>query len=103
MKFSVGEIAVYQNLMPEYAHQNGEEVEVMAVGPFPPGSSTGGPPHNRRPSIHWTDYHIRERNGEEWLVPERCLRKRPQPGIPLEILRVFSEPQDNPDKVGVVA
>ena len=36
---------------------------------------------------------------ESWQcsVLEIALRKRP--GIPLETLRVFSEPQDNPDKV----
>ena len=71
MKFEVGEIAVLAENSddPTAMLGAGDEVTVIGVGPFRCVS-------NR--CIY--DYEIEDASGEAWLIDERYLRKRYQPG-----------------------
>lgn len=100
MKFSVGEIAIVA-VRCDWPEQPklGDEVEIVRIG-ISRGMSVSGancPRFDgvcRRPA----DYEVRDARGWHWFCDKHHLRKRPQPGIPLSTLRIFSEPQDNPDK-----
>ena len=95
-KFAVGEIAV---LLVGATQRDpwgygGSECEIVRVGPFVAGELATGPP---RPGISPelpgpADYEIRTPDGWHWFVLEKNLRKRPQRGIPDEVLRLFEQP-----------
>lgn len=81
-KFQVGEIAVhvgYKDFAP------GEEVEILIVGPFPPGTEVGT---LSQTCCEPTDYFIRSlRDGGRGFAAECDLRKRRPPGA--DIVREF--------------
>lgn len=72
-KFEVGEIAILQNIAPPYAHENGDEVEVVGELAFRHSVTIHGEPFSG------DSYRIRHR-GRVWLVAPHCLRKKPRPG-----------------------
>lgn len=104
MKFKVGEIAI---LTCEFTSDGrcdatwpaGTEVEVLARGPWQAGEHVYGATDD---CTERAEYLV-GRDGLEAFCDEIHLRKRPAPGIPLETLRIFSEPQGNPDRVGETA
>lgn len=95
-KFAVGEIAVLvvSETQTDPWGYSGSECEIVRVGPFVAGERAIGPP---RPGLSpqlpgAVDYEIRTPDGWHWFVREQNLRKRPQRGIPLEVLRLFEQP-----------
>lgn len=78
MKFHIGEIAILIGLPSPYEIFNGLEVEIYSIACF-----VGG---------HVYDYCVVQKDGDYRAVDEKNLRKRPQPGIPQSILRIFDEP-----------
>lgn len=84
MKFKVGEIAITTRVRRASGAPAGSEVEIICVGPFQPGEIAMG-----KPFLSISDYLVRHTDGQECACAESYLRKRPQPGIPEAILRIF--------------
>jgi len=86
-RFVVGEIAIYMDVRhppagiepnPYFPLHQGDEVEVVKVGPFLPGALTlDGLGINRDP---WSAYEVTPGGVKTWFVRDEDLRKRRLPG-----------------------
>ena len=100
LRFVKGEIAILAR-QPNNPNAKGisagDEVEIIAVGPFSAGSLSFGPlapGASNRPLHRPADYEVRCAGGFHWFVDDWALRKR-RPPIPDEVLEVFNvEPVD---------
>ena len=90
-KFEVGEIAkVISIRQPIYLSLVGEEVEIIEICK---GLRIGDHLFSATPNDDAIcDYVARFRDGRPGFFLERQLRKRPQPGIPLEVREWFEVP-----------
>lgn len=89
-KFAVGEIALLA--AGTFVGNVGDEVEIIAVGPFPPHAIASVGSERFRNNDVPADYVIHHPATGGWFACEHNLRKRPQRGTPDEVLRWFEAP-----------
>lgn len=90
MKFKLYEIALTRRATINGSVPAGSEVEVIAVGPWNAGERITVRGSTGILDDH-CEYIVATRNG---FIPcdEGFLRKRPEHGIPIEVLRLFEQP-----------
>lgn len=97
-KFAVGEIAIWATPPTNEIYFGrlavGDEVEVVRIG-VPVGTLLLGPSvtgSEAATAYMGSDYECRHPSGYYFCCAEQDLRKRPQRGIPDEVMRLFKAP-----------